>query len=317
MDLDPDLIWQMGDSMLTDVNTTNAYNRLLNRCKKIFKDKVGFLQKLIGSLSEKELEQIVMDVGCRSGLLSMMSVDAGAFKVIAVGSHESAMCVKDVLAAKDNGEKLDVFEFVEGDIDAIRLPGGLKKVDIIVSEWLGHSIFVESLFNEVIYARTVYLRKGGLIIPNKVVLMASGMEYCFRPENDAEPVTVVDDYVSGDRICTDQAFIKEVDLNKANIDDDTFRAKFQLKGLKKCRLGAVVLHMEVGFTRPDGRTKAIFSTSPDFPPTYLRQTVLFVDGVVEVDSEEILDGTFGMYRNEREARKVQYSLTFPKYDGEP
>lgn len=66
-----------------------------------------------------------------------MSVDAGAIKVIAVGSSESAKCVKDALAAKDNGEKEDIFEFVEGDIDEIRLPCGLKKVDIIVSEWLG------------------------------------------------------------------------------------------------------------------------------------------------------------------------------------
>ncbi|KAH8332493.1 hypothetical protein KR074_004265, partial [Drosophila pseudoananassae] len=295
MDMDPDLIWQMGDSMLADVFTTNAYDRLLSRCKKIFKDK------------------IVMDVGCRSGLLSMMSVDAGAMKVIAVGSHESAMCVKDALAAKDNGDKLDIFEFVEGDIDKIRLPDGLEKVDIIVSEWMGHSIFVESLFNEVIYARTFYLKEGGLIIPNKVILMASGMEYSNKTANAAGPV---EDYVSLDQICTNEAFIKEVDLNNADIDDDTFRAKFQLRGLKKCRLGAVVLHMVVAFTRPDGRTKAIFSTSPELPRTYLKQTVLFVDGLVKVNKDKILDGIFGMYRSEKKAVEVEYSLTFPKYDVE-
>lgn len=75
-----------------------------------------------------------MDVGCRSGLLSLMSVDVGAVKVIAVGNKESADFVKKVISESD---KEDIFEFVEGDINKILLPCGLKKVDVIVSEWIG------------------------------------------------------------------------------------------------------------------------------------------------------------------------------------
>lgn len=47
MDMDPDLIWEMGESMLKDAITTNAYDRLLKRCKNIFKDKVRMSDLLV------------------------------------------------------------------------------------------------------------------------------------------------------------------------------------------------------------------------------------------------------------------------------
>lgn len=179
-----------------------------------------------------------------------------------------------------------------------------------------HSIFVDSLFKEVLFARTFYLIKGGLIIPNIVCLFASGMEYTHRPICDEKPVTVIEDYVNGDQICTDRCFIKQIDLRDAHVDDDSFRVRFQLMGTKTCRLGGMVLHMDVGFTRPDGRVKPLFSTSPKMPRTYLRQTILFVDDVVEVDRGEVFSGTIGMYANEWEAREVEYSLAFENFDAE-
>lgn len=78
--------------------------------------------------------QIVMDVGCRSGLLSHLAVEAGAIKVFAVGNMKSARNVAKTLA---HGEKAEVFEPLAGSISQIKLPCGLKKVDIIVSEWMG------------------------------------------------------------------------------------------------------------------------------------------------------------------------------------
>lgn len=78
--------------------------------------------------------QIVMDVGCRSGLLSHLAVEAGAIKVFAVGNMQSASNVAKVL---EHGEKAEVFEPLTGSINQIKLPCGLKKVDIIVSEWMG------------------------------------------------------------------------------------------------------------------------------------------------------------------------------------
>lgn len=156
--------------------------------------------------------------------------------------------------------------------------------------------------------------KGGLIIPNIVCLFASGMEYTHRPIIDEKPVTVIEDYVNGDQLCTDRFFLKQIDIRDAHVDDDSFRVEFQLMGTKNCRLGGMVLHMDVGFTRPDGRVKPLFSTSPKMPRTYLRQTILFVDDVVVVERGEVISGTIGMFANEWEAREVEYSLAFENYD---
>lgn len=65
-----------------------------------------------------------------------MSVEVGAVKVIALGNMQSASLVKRVLAQGDK-DKEDIFEGIRGNIKEVRLPCGLKYVDIIVSEWLG------------------------------------------------------------------------------------------------------------------------------------------------------------------------------------
>lgn len=76
----------------------------------------------------------MLDVGCRSGLLSILAVEAGAVKVFAIGNMQSAKRVAKVL---ENGEKAEIFEPLTGCLTQVVLPCGLRKVDIIVSEWMG------------------------------------------------------------------------------------------------------------------------------------------------------------------------------------
>ncbi|KAH8356103.1 hypothetical protein KR200_011439, partial [Drosophila serrata] len=299
MNLDKDLQREMAQSMLKDVISANAYDRLIKDYKKLFKDK------------------IVLDVGCRSGLLSLMSVEVGAVKVIAVGNMQSAGMVKKALA---QGDKEDIFEAVNGAIQEIRLPCGLKYVDIIVSEWLGHSIFVDSLFREVIFAREKWLAKGGIIIPNVAQLYVSGISEHRRlivqgnvPGKHYkvwEKESLLEDHVTREQLITDKFLIKSIDLCTASVEDDAFRLPFKLKALKDGFLGAVVLHADVAFSRAKGRLRRLFSTSPGEPRTYLRQTILFVNDFVQVAEHQSILGVLGMYPNPKEHRGVQYSLSF-------
>ncbi|KAH8382733.1 hypothetical protein KR009_004981, partial [Drosophila setifemur] len=315
MDCEKELLNAMVDSMLMDTITTNAYNRIFKRQESIFKDK------------------IVLDVGCRSGLLSLMSVEAGAVKVIGVGNMQSAKIVKKALSG---GEKEDIFEMVEGSIENIRLPCGLKKVDIIVSEWIGkvfyksHSVFVDSLFKEVIFARDKWLTKGGHIIPNIARLFISGISKHHRPsvsvsilEKDhpdhqhsvQEPVCLIEGYVTKDQLITEKFLLRKIDLRTADSDDDVFRVKFKLKGLEDGPLGAMVLHSDISFARIGGGGRLLFSTSPKHPRTYLKQTIMFLDDNVTVAKDQLLHGALGLYRNPEEYRGVQFSLAFDRIDG--
>ncbi|XP_039492382.1 probable protein arginine N-methyltransferase 1.2 isoform X2 [Drosophila santomea] len=302
MDLEKNLLRVMADSMLNDVISTRAYEWVFKRYERLFKDK------------------IVMDVGCRSGLLSLMSVEAGAVKVMALGNVESAEFVKNAFS---NNEKEDIFEFVEGDIHEIVLPCGLKKVDIIVSD---HSIFVESLFKEVIYAREKWLVKGGLIIPNVAHLFVCGIaehpretiEVNILPQTDypgrsymvREPVSLIEDYVAKEQMVTEKFLLKTIDLRTAQIDDESFRVPFKLRGLTDSPLGAVVLYSDIGICRPRGKFRLLFSTGPKRPRTYLRQTILFMDDPVVVAKRELVIGDLGMYYKPDEHREVEYSFSF-------
>ncbi|KAH8344416.1 hypothetical protein KR084_011261, partial [Drosophila pseudotakahashii] len=305
MDMEKDILKDLAVGMLKDVISSRAYEWLFKRYERIFKDK------------------IVMDVGCRSGLLSMMSVEAGAVKVIAVGNRESADFVKKAIS---DSEKEDIFEFVEGDINEIVMPCGLKQVDIIVSEWIGHSVFVDSLFKEVIYAREKWLVKGGLIIPNVAQLFVCGIaehqretiEVNILPQTDypgrsymvKEPVRLIEDYVLEQQQVTQKFLLKSIDIRTAHINDENFRLPFKLRGLKDSPLGAVVLYSDIGFSRPMGKYRRLFSTGPKKPRTHLKQTILFVDDPVEVTKHELVEGFLGMYHNPDEHREVEYSLSF-------
>ncbi|XP_052858641.1 uncharacterized protein LOC128266276 isoform X2 [Drosophila gunungcola] len=307
MDLDKAILKDMADGMLNDIVSSRAYEWIFRRYS----------------------VQIVLDVGCRSGLLSLMSVEAGAVKVIAVGNAESADCVKKAIF---NTEKEDIFEFVEGDIDEILLPCGLKKVDVIVSEWMGHSIFVDSLFKEVIYAREKWLVKGGQIIPNVAQLFVCGIaehrretiEVNILPQTDypgrsymvKEPVCLIEDYVAREQLVTDKFLLKTIDLRTANICDENFRMPFKMRGLKDCPLEAVALYADIGFSRPMGKVRRLFSTGPRKPRTYLKQTIIFVDDPVEVAKCELVEGVLGMYYSPAEHREVEYSLSFAGFDVE-
>ncbi|XP_044314622.1 probable protein arginine N-methyltransferase 1.2 [Drosophila rhopaloa] len=311
MNLEKAILKVMADGMLNDIVSSRAYEWLFRRYERLFKDK------------------IVMDVGCRSGLLSMMSVEAGAVKVIALGNMESADLVKKAIS---HTEKEDIFEFVKGDIDEILLPCGLKKVDIIVSEWIGHSIFVDSLFKDVIYARKKWLVKGGLIVPNVAQLFVCGIaehrretiEVNILPQTDypgrsymvKEPVCLIEDYVAKDQLVTEKFLLKTIDLCTANASDEDFRVPFKLRGLKDSPLGAVVLYSDIGFSRPIGKFRRLFSTSPKKPCTYLKQTIIFVDDPVEVAKHELVEGVLGMYYSPEEHREVEYSLSFAGFEAE-
>lgn len=56
----------------------------------------------------------------------------------------------------DNG--LDhIITVVNGKVEEVELPDGIKQVDIIISEWMGYCLLYESMLDTVIYARDKWL----------------------------------------------------------------------------------------------------------------------------------------------------------------
>ena len=52
----------------------------------------------------------------------------------------------------------------------------VDKVDIIISEWMGYFLLYEAMFDSVLYARDKWLRKGGLLLPNKAKMYMAAID---------------------------------------------------------------------------------------------------------------------------------------------
>ncbi|NRB36951.1 MAG: class I SAM-dependent methyltransferase [Pseudomonadales bacterium] len=105
----------------------------------------------------------VMDFGCGTGILSMFAARAGAKQVVAVDRSPFIQTAKKI--ATQNG--FDNIDFYHDDHETLALD---KKVDVIVSEWMGHCLFYEAMLEPLLELRDKYLAEGGIMIPAQVSL---------------------------------------------------------------------------------------------------------------------------------------------------
>ena len=131
--------------MLQDVMRTDAYEKAIN--------------DVVSS------EQTVLDFGCGTGVLSMFAARAGAKKVIAVDRSPFIKTAKEI--AQVNG--FNNIDFYHDDDQSLQLD---QKVDVIVSEWMGHCLFYEAMLEPLLTVRDRHLAKDGIMIPAEVSLHA-------------------------------------------------------------------------------------------------------------------------------------------------
>jgi len=104
----------------------------------------------------------VLDFGCGTGILSFFAQRAGARRIYAVDRTPFIGAARAV--AQVNG--FDRVEFLDGEED-VRLP---TAVDVIVSEWMGHFVFNESMLEPLARVRNRNLVSGGIMIPRRLTL---------------------------------------------------------------------------------------------------------------------------------------------------
>jgi len=107
----------------------------------------------------------VVDVGAGSGLLSMLAAKAGAESVC--GLERAAIADVARHLVKTNGLD-EVVEILHENASTYESE---EKVDLIVSEWLGHFAFTEGMLQHVIACRDKNLKPGGRMLPSGVKLL--------------------------------------------------------------------------------------------------------------------------------------------------
>ena len=108
-------------------------------------------------------DDVVLDIGAGTGILSMFAARAGARKVYAVELAPVARLARKIVAA--NGYDA-VIEVIEGDVRTLDLP---EKVTVLVSDCLGNFLLSDAMVNVLASARRL-LAPNARILPRYVDL---------------------------------------------------------------------------------------------------------------------------------------------------
>jgi len=109
-------------------------------------------------------ESVVLDLGAGLGIHGMIAALAGARKVYLVDPSPILDVTEQVV--RDNGLQ-DRVKCIQGRIESVRLP---EKVDLIVSVFTGNFLLEEDLLPSLFFARDHFLKKGGILLPDRAVM---------------------------------------------------------------------------------------------------------------------------------------------------
>lgn len=208
--------------MLKDTHRTETYRRAIENNPNDFKDK------------------IVLDIGCGTGILSIFAARAGAKHVYAIEYAEIALFAREIV--KRNGLE-DKITIIKGKMEEIELP--VKKVDIIISEWMGYFLLYESMLDSVLWARDKYLAKGGKMLPDRATMYVAAIEdsdyknqkrtfwnnvygvdmSCLAPTVMKEPIV---DSCNSEMIMSNSCKILELDLVNMDKSEVNFSNEYAL-----------------------------------------------------------------------------------------
>nr|XP_028599708.1 protein arginine N-methyltransferase 8 isoform X3 [Podarcis muralis] len=284
------------EEMLKDEVRTLTYRNSMYHNKHVFKDK------------------IVLDVGSGTGILSMFAAKAGAKKVYGIECSSISDYSEKIVKANHLDHIITIFK---GKVEEVELP--VDKVDIIVSEWMGYSLFYESMLNTVIFARDKWLKPGGLMFPDRAALYVVAIEdrqykdfkihwwenvygfdmTCIRDVAMKEPLV---DIVDPKQVVTNACLIKEVDIYTVKTEDLVFTSAFCLQIQRNDYIHALVTYFNIEFTKC--HKKIGFSTAPDAPYTHWKQTVFYLEDYLTVRRGEELYGSISIKPNEKNVRRI-------------
>ena len=288
---------------MKDEVRTESYRDAMLKNRHIFKDK------------------IVLDIGCGSGILSMFAAQAGAKMVIGVEMSSIMDYTRKIVKA--NGFE-DQIVLLHGKMEEVKLP--VDKVDIIISEWMGYFLLYESMLDSVLWARDKYLKKDGLVFPDRAVMKVCAIEdgdyrkekidfwdnvygfdmKCIKQTALLEPLV---DTVENDAVITNQSELYNIDIRTVKVEQLAFKKDFKIVFNRDDTCHAIVVHFDTIFDHGLD-TKIKFGTGPDDEYTHWKQTVFYLNDIMRVTCGDTLTGTISSKPNAGNPRDLDITIDY-------
>ncbi|GMF02400.1 unnamed protein product [[Candida] boidinii] len=199
------------------------------------------------------------------------------------------------------------------------------KVDIIISEWMGYFLLYESMLDTVLVARDRYLKKGGLILPDKASIHVALLEdgaykdekiyhwedvygFDYSPFIDIAMVEPLVDMVDHKAVVSTSHKLIEFDLNTVTIEQLAFHRDFKLTATRDDLAHALVAWFDIEFPTDKDGQKIVFSTGPRATYTHWKQTVFYLNQVLELKKGEAIDGSLACRPNEKNNRELDIEI---------
>lgn len=287
------------EEMLKDTSRTLSYRSAMYKNKDLFKDK------------------IVLDVGCGTGILSMFAAKAGAKHVYAIDMSNIIEKAREIVTLNGLDDKITL---IQGKLEDIELP--VKEVDIIISEWMGYFLLYESMLDSVIYARDKYLAKGGLILPDKCNMYIAGIEdgqykdekihfwedvygFDYSPFIKIAMVEPLVDTVDNNSLITTPHKFFEFDINTVTKEGLEFFKDFEIKAIDNEFCHAYVVWWDAEFP---GKEKVTLPTGPMDKYTHWKQTIFYMDQVLDLKKGDVIKGSIASRRNLKNPRELDIEI---------
>ncbi|PNS15787.1 hypothetical protein CAC42_4239 [Sphaceloma murrayae] len=290
------------EEMLKDEVRTKSYRDAIYNNKHLFKDK------------------IVLDVGCGTSILSMFAVKAGAKHVIGVDYSKIIDKAKEIVEANGMSDKITL---LQGKMEEVELP--FPQVDIIISEWMGYFLLYESMLDTVLWARDKYLKKGGLIFPDKATIYLAGIEdgeykdekinfwdnvygFDYSPLKKTALTEPLVDTVDFKAVVTEHCPVITLDLYTVTTADLAFSRPFSLTVRRTDYVHAVIAWFDMEFSACHKPVR--FSTGPHTKYTHWKQTVFYITDVLTVEAGERIKGELSCKPNQQNRRDLDIGLSW-------
>lgn len=255
---------------------------------------------------------VVLDVGTGTGILSFLCLQAGAKRVHAVDRSPVIRWAQEL--AESNGFS-DRIVFHPKDSREVEID---EKVDVIVSELIGHMAFEEGMVESITHAKEKFLKPGGLLIPQAVTLFAAPVweRVVYRECIDGwKPINGIDYSVMRAKAVQTSYVTRVAESDIMAEQQPVFSVDFSLDNLSReshsSRTFAVRRDGEVNgvaFWFQSALTETVQLSSGPWSKTHWKQCFSPFPAPLAVSAGELLEMNFTMVLCDRRSDKFKFEV---------